>query len=1003
MSKYAAFISYRHGGIDEAVAIQIHKEIERYRLPRKLAKEKGMKTLGKLFRDAEELRAASNLSEIIREAIRESEWLIVLCTRRYQDSVWCMEEIEYFIELRGRERVIVVLIEGEPNESFPKILTEIEVDGKLVHIEPLAVDVRGASDKEIVKNVKTEKFRFLAQMLDVDYDDLRQRQRERQRRQIISVASAIFLGISTFAGVVMMKNVELDKAYDTLDESMQQTLRGQSYYLSEYANEAYQDGDRITSALLSLEALPKNLKEPERPFVQSVIQSLTQALGIYDYSSGYQTDKVFSLEEEAYDTKAQISADEKVIMIEKYMYTAGNMLQRKVYVYNLNDKSLIGEYNLSAMNKSYYTNTTRSAYLLKDSKTLVYLGIDGLKAVDIYTGERKFTGYIGDELVISENEDVIAISNYTNGYLHFYDGSGKETLACEIGTQNRYTLGGISPDSSKAALVVTADTAMGIMILDTKTGKNTFINQRGECNNLFFINNNEICFIRQDFQLDIRHIVVYNIKKSSENYLYDAEWEIQQVCATNNRSCLYFHNKKLHEVEIESGKVKGGKEKWSYEFPSNILSMTMEDNICGVTCSNGQSYFFDMDTRELINSMSGNSEGYYMLAINRNFACMRDYWGQNIRVYKRQNYDSEEIVSKDISDTIEKSPDRWYTCASDGNKIMLGLQNGINKKIQIFDGGDLSAIAGISLRDLSYDSFDNLSIDLENPNYISIHDNAFGENKHFGAKDFKTAFEFNEDTYYYYSNDWSTLFISEKNEVKEYDAATGELKKNYTIPDSYDRGLRIGDIMIFGNDNSILVQLGNGREEVLKDARIYTFNEERKLLFYRNANEKRWFIYSLEKEKIVYKGEAGNYSCTTFFGGNRYFLNDYSEVYDMDTWDKVLDLSEISNSVYGVQTTDDIPYFIVWCQNSDTVSDGKASGTNMAYLYSKENTREIVGMIPNYVAATEDGKVIVFDGDHTLYKIPLYTVEEIVKKAKNYVGNSKFADKQIEKYHLYAK
>ena len=125
MSKYAAFISYRHGGIDEQVAIQIHKEIERYRLPKKIAREKGIKTLGKLFRDAEELRAASNLSEIIREAIRESEWLIVLCTRRYQESVWCMEEIEYFIELRGRERVIVVLIEGEPNESFPKIQRRI--------------------------------------------------------------------------------------------------------------------------------------------------------------------------------------------------------------------------------------------------------------------------------------------------------------------------------------------------------------------------------------------------------------------------------------------------------------------------------------------------------------------------------------------------------------------------------------------------------------------------------------------------------------------------------------------------------------------------------------------------------------------------------------------------------------------------------------------------------------------------------------------------------------
>jgi MTH538 TIR-like domain (DUF1863). len=1002
MSKYAAFISYRHGGIDEQVAIQIHKEIERYRLPKKIAREKGIKTLGKLFRDAEELRATSNLSEIIREAIRESEWLIVLCTRRYQESVWCMEEIEYFIELRGRERVIVVLIEGEPNESFPKILTEIEKDGKMVHIEPLAVDVRGESDKEIVKNVKTEKFRFLAQMLDVDYDDLRQRQRERQRRQIISVASAIFLGISTFAGVVMMKNIELDQAYDTLDESMQQTLRGQSYYLSEYANEAYQDGDRITSALLSLEALPQNLKEPERPFVQSVIQSLTQALGIYDYSSGYQTDKVFSLDEEAYDTKAQISADEKVIMIEKYMYTAGNMLQRKVYVYNLSDKSLLGEYDLSAMNKSYYTNTTRSAYLLKDSKTLVYLGIDGLKAVDIYTGDRKFSGYIGDELVISENEDVIAITDYTKGYLHFYDGAGQETLECEIGTQNRYTLGGISPDSRKVALVVTADTAMGIMLLDTKTGKDTFINQRGECSNLFFINNEEFCFICQDFQLDIRHIVVYNCKKNAENYVYDADWALQQVCVTNDRSCLYFHNKTLHEVAIESGKVKSGKEKWNYEFPANVLSITMADNICGVTCSNGQSYFFDMKTRELINSMSGNSEGYYMLTVNKNFACMRDYWGQNIRIYKRQSYDSEEIISKDLSDIIKESPDKWYTCASAGDKIMLGLQNGNSRNIQIFDGKDLSALAGSSLPDLSYDSFDNLSIDIENPDYISIHDNAFGENKHFRTDNFKKVFEFNEDSYYYYSDDWSTLYVSEDNEVKEYDAASGEMKKSYAIPASYDRGLRIGDSMVYGSDESILIQSEDGGEKVLKDARIYTFHESRGLLFYRNTSEKRWFIYSLTSEKIVCQGEAGNYSCTTFFG-DRYFLNDYSEVYDMDTWKRVLDLSEISNSVYGVQTTEDIPYFIVWCQNSDTVTDGKASGSNMAYLYSKENTREIVGMIPNFVAATADGKVIVFDGDHTLYRIPLYTVEEIVKKAKNYVGNSKFADKQIEKYHLYAK
>lgn len=123
----------------------------------------------------------------------------------------------------------------------------------------------------------------------------------------------------------------------------------------------------------------------------------------------------------------------------------------------------------------------------------------------------------------------------------------------------------------------------------------------------------------------------------------------------------------------------------------------------------------------------------------------------------------------------------------------------------------------------------------------------------------------------------------------------------------------------------------------------------------------------------------------------------------MTTWEKVLDLSGISNSVYGVQTSMNSPYFVVWYQNGDAVSNGKASGLNMAYLYSKENTNEIVGVVPNYVASTSDGKVIVYDGDHTLYKVPLYSVEELVKKARDYVGSSKFTEKQIETYHLYAK
>ena len=41
--KYAAFISYRHGGIDEKVGMQIQHDLERYKIPSKIAKSIGEK------------------------------------------------------------------------------------------------------------------------------------------------------------------------------------------------------------------------------------------------------------------------------------------------------------------------------------------------------------------------------------------------------------------------------------------------------------------------------------------------------------------------------------------------------------------------------------------------------------------------------------------------------------------------------------------------------------------------------------------------------------------------------------------------------------------------------------------------------------------------------------------------------------------------------------------------------------------------------------------------
>ena len=66
--EYVAFISYRHTELDKKVAKKIHTMVERYVIPKELRKN-GVKKLGKVFRDEEELPVSSNLTESIETAL----------------------------------------------------------------------------------------------------------------------------------------------------------------------------------------------------------------------------------------------------------------------------------------------------------------------------------------------------------------------------------------------------------------------------------------------------------------------------------------------------------------------------------------------------------------------------------------------------------------------------------------------------------------------------------------------------------------------------------------------------------------------------------------------------------------------------------------------------------------------------------------------------------------------------------------------------------------------
>jgi len=173
--KYDAFISYRHADLDKFVAENLHKELEKFRLPKSLAKKRpGMKNrIQRVFRDKDELPLTSNLNDPIMSALNDSEFLIVICSPRLKESMWCKKEVETFVELRGREHILAVLVEGEPLESFPpQLLYRMErkenADGTVeeikIPVEHFAADVRGKNRREVKKLIPREVQRICAGM-----------------------------------------------------------------------------------------------------------------------------------------------------------------------------------------------------------------------------------------------------------------------------------------------------------------------------------------------------------------------------------------------------------------------------------------------------------------------------------------------------------------------------------------------------------------------------------------------------------------------------------------------------------------------------------------------------------------------------------------------------------------------------------------------------------------------------------------------------------------------
>jgi hypothetical protein len=187
---YVAFISYSHK--DAAIGRWLHRKLEGYRLPGRLAGTEGEDglvptRLTPIFRDRDELPAAGDLSEKVRAALAVSRNLIVVCSPHSAASRWVAREIVTFRELHPDRPIFSAIIEGEPDQCFPTALRE---GGS----EPLAADLRREGDGRRLGLLK-----LVAGLAGVGLDQLVQRDAARRIRRVTYVTAAAVMAMLVMA------------------------------------------------------------------------------------------------------------------------------------------------------------------------------------------------------------------------------------------------------------------------------------------------------------------------------------------------------------------------------------------------------------------------------------------------------------------------------------------------------------------------------------------------------------------------------------------------------------------------------------------------------------------------------------------------------------------------------------------------------------------------------------------------------------------------------------
>ena len=338
---FNAFISYRHHPVDTAVAAEVQKKLEHFHIPAAIRKKYGIKKFERIFRDSSELRISSDLGAQLDDAIRASDFLIVICSPRYLESSWCLREIEVFLQTHPRDHVLCVLAEGEPPAVFPPILMQ--------ESEPLACDYRGKfKDAE-----KTELPRLACAMIGCSYDELVMRAAQYRRRRTTALVSVILSLAAIAVAYLLYSNAQIRMHY-------RQTLISESKTLSTQSLDAYASRDRYLALTYALTALPSD--DLDRPVTSEAVYALHRAAGAYQLPYHMAETRLFDGAQDF----------EKLILLEKSGYLAAMDSSAVISVYDPATGEMISSFSVHSAEVLPDLLSTKEGLIVTSSAGLIH-------------------------------------------------------------------------------------------------------------------------------------------------------------------------------------------------------------------------------------------------------------------------------------------------------------------------------------------------------------------------------------------------------------------------------------------------------------------------------------------------------------------------------------------------------------------------------------------------------------------------------------------------------